>query len=111
VIRLPAERDRPAEFVIMMEEIKGPRRLPIWVGQSEATWLALALEGVELPRPGPDVMAAELLASLGARVREARIERLADSTYFAVLIAHREGVVARIDARPSDAPSAPRRDR
>jgi bifunctional DNase/RNase len=103
VIRLPAEGDRPPEFVIMLEEIEGSGDLPIWVGQSEATWLALTLEKVELPRPGPYAMAAELLASLGSRVREARIERLADSTYYAVVVAGRDGVTTRIDARPSDA--------
>jgi RNA polymerase sigma factor (sigma-70 family) len=103
VIRLPTEGDRPPEFVMMLEEIEGPRRLPIWVGQSEATWLALALERVELPRPGPYIMTAELLVSLGAEVREIRIEHVANSTYIAAVVAHRDGVVTRIDARPSDA--------
>lgn len=103
VLRLPAEGNRPPEFVIMLEEVDGDRRLPIWVGQSEATWLAMALEEVELPRPGPYAMFAGLLSGLEGRVREVRIERLVESTYFAVVIAEREGSVASIDARPSDA--------
>jgi bifunctional DNase/RNase len=40
---------------------------------------------------------------LGAEVREIRIEHVADSTYIAAIVAHRDGVVTRIDARPSDA--------
>ena len=103
VLRLPAEGDRPPEFVIMLDEVDGDRRLPIWVGQSEATWLALALEEVELPRPGPYAMLAGLLSGLECLVREVRIERLVESTYFAVVVAEREGSVASIDARPSDA--------
>jgi RNA polymerase sigma factor (sigma-70 family) len=103
VVRLPAEGDRPPEFVIMLEEVDGDRRLPIWVGQSEATWLAMALEEVELPRPGPYAMLAGLLSGLDCRVREVRIERLVESTYYAVVAAEREGWVASIDARPSDA--------
>ena len=39
VLRLPADGDRPPEFVIMLEEVDGRRRLPIWVGQSEASWI------------------------------------------------------------------------
>jgi RNA polymerase sigma factor (sigma-70 family) len=103
VLRLPAEGNRPPEFVIMLEEVDGDRRLPIWVGQSEATWLAMALEEVELPRPGPYAMFVGLLSGLEGRVREVRIERLVESTYFAVVVAEREGSVASIDARPSDA--------
>jgi RNA polymerase sigma factor (sigma-70 family) len=103
VLRLPAEGGRPPEFVVVLEEVDGSRRLPIWVGQSEATWLALALEEVELPRPGPYVMVAGLLESLGSRIREARIDRLAGATYYATLVAEREGATASIDARPSDA--------
>lgn len=103
VLRLPAEGGRPPEFVVMLEEVAGDRRLPIWVGQSEATWLALALEEVELPRPGPYAMVAGLLGSLGSRIREARIDRLAGATYYATVVAEREGATANIDARPSDA--------
>jgi hypothetical protein len=103
VLRLPAEGDRPPEFVIILEEVDGDRRLPIWVGQSEATWLAMALEEVELPRPGPYAMLAGLLSGLDCRAREVRIERLVESTYYAVVVAEREGSVASIDARPSDA--------
>jgi RNA polymerase sigma factor (sigma-70 family) len=103
VLRLPAEGIRPPEFVVVLEEMAGERRLPIWVGQSEATWLALALEEVELPRPGPYAMVAGLLGSFGSRIREARIDRLAGATYYASLVAEREGATASIDARPSDA--------
>jgi bifunctional DNase/RNase len=103
VLRLPSEGDRPPEFVIMLEEVDGRRRLPIWVGQSEATWLAMALEEVELPRPGPYATATGLLSGLDCRVREVRIERLVESTYYAVIVAEREGSVTSVDARPSDA--------
>jgi RNA polymerase sigma factor (sigma-70 family) len=103
VLRLPSEGDRPAEFVIMLEEVDGRRRLPIWVGQSEAIWLAMALEEVELPRPGPYAATTGLLSGLDCRVREVRIERLVESTYYAVIVAEREGSVTSVDARPSDA--------
>jgi bifunctional DNase/RNase len=46
---------------------------------------------------------AGLLSGLDCRVREVRIERLVVSTNYAVVVAEREGSVASIDARPSDA--------
>jgi len=103
VVRLAAEGDRAPEHVVMLEEIEGDRRLPIWVGQNEATWLAMSLDEVELPRPGPYAMVASLLTGLNCRVREVRIERLVESTYYAVIVAERAGAMASIDARPSDA--------
>ncbi len=57
----------------------------------------------ERVRTGPYVMLAGLLSGLECHVREVRIERLVGSTYYAVVAAEREGSVASIDARPSDA--------
>lgn len=47
--------------MIVLEELNGDRRLPIWVGPPEATALALSLENVEMPRPMTYHFAAALL--------------------------------------------------
>jgi RNA polymerase sigma factor (sigma-70 family) len=102
VLRLAPSEEKETEFVVMLEEIDGKRRLPIWIREPEATWLAHGIEQVELPRPGPYSMLASLLDATGTSVREVRIERLVEATYYAVVIA--EGKTrAEIDARPSDA--------
>lgn len=103
VLRLPAEDDGSPEWVIVLEEVGGERRLPIWVGEAEATWVAMALEGTELPRPGPYMMVRSLLDAVGSRVREIRIERLVEATYFATIELESTAGRASIDARPSDA--------
>ena len=53
VLRLPPTKDKQTEYVVMLEETGGTRRLPIWIGEPEATWLAYGIEHIELPRPGP----------------------------------------------------------
>jgi RNA polymerase sigma-70 factor (ECF subfamily) len=74
VLRLPPEDDGSPQWVIVLDEAGGERRLPIWVGEAEATWTAMTLEGTELPRPGPYMMVRSVLEAVGSRVREVRIE-------------------------------------
>jgi bifunctional DNase/RNase len=89
--------------VIILDEVRGERRLPIWVGEAEATWLALAIEGTELPRPGPYMMAKRMLEAAGTGIREVRIERLGDAIFYATVELEGPSGAASIDARPSDA--------
>ena len=86
--------------VVLLEEPGGGRRLPIWIGPPEATAMTIVLEDVELPRPGPYHFAGSLLAAAGARLREVRISRLTDATFYAVAVLA-DGT--EVDARPSDA--------
>jgi bifunctional DNase/RNase len=84
--------------VLMLEG--GGRELKIWVGPAEALILAVMLERVEVPRPGPHDLALALLTASGGSVREVRITRLVETIFYAeVLLA--DGTA--VDARPSDA--------
>jgi hypothetical protein len=44
--------DDPARqlHVVLLEEIGGDRRLPVWIGPPEAVALAMSLEATEMPR-------------------------------------------------------------
>jgi RNA polymerase sigma factor (sigma-70 family) len=92
-----------AHHVVVLEEIDGDRLLPIWVGQAEATALALELTGTELPRPNAYHLTVRLLQAAGAHLREARITRLAETTYYATVTVDGPTGTPEIDARPSDA--------
>jgi bifunctional DNase/RNase len=78
-------------------------RLPIWVGPTEATVLALSLQAVETPRPLTYQMTASLLDACGSRVSEVRITRLAGEVFYAVVIVDGPAGRREVDARPSDA--------
>lgn len=101
-------RDRsPAsgEFVhvALLESANDGGVLPIWMGEFEATALALSLEDVAPPRPMAYAFAAGLLGASGARLRQVRITRLQDTTFYAEAVVEGSAGVATMDARPSDA--------
>jgi RNA polymerase sigma factor (sigma-70 family) len=91
------------KHVIMLDERDGPRRLPIWVGPTEATVLALSLQAVETPRPLTYQLAAGLIAACGSGVSEVRITRLTGEVFYAVVVVDGPAGRQEVDARPSDA--------
>jgi bifunctional DNase/RNase len=100
VRRTPAAGEGGPRHVVVLEEPGGGRRLPIWIGRPEATAMTIALEEVELPRPGPYHFAGALLQAAGASLSEVRIIRLTEATFYAVAVLA-DG--SEVDARPSDA--------
>jgi RNA polymerase sigma factor (sigma-70 family) len=103
VRRGPAEEDRAGRYVALLEEVDGDRSLQIWIGANEGTALAMNLENVECPRPLTYQFMASALSSTGAGLREVRIERLVDQTFYAVAVIDGPGGRREVDARPSDA--------
>jgi bifunctional DNase/RNase len=90
-------------YVVVLKEREDSRYLPIWIGAHEGTSLALLLEKVEHARPLTYAFAAAVLEAAGGRLREVRIERLAEDTFYAVAVIDGGGGVRTVDARPSDA--------
>ena len=103
VRRRQPSAEGPAMYVIVLEETGGSRRLPIWIGPAEGAAMALQMEGATSHRPLTYAFAARVLQAAGARLREVRIERLADDTFYAVCVIEGAGGTQSVDARPSDA--------
>ena len=89
--------------ILLLREQEGERFLPIWIGTGEATAIALAMEGVEPPRPMTHDLMKLLLDSLGSTVERVVVTDLQDGTFFADLVLQRDGEEVTISARPSDA--------
>ena len=103
VRRVPNDEGKPPRHLVVLEEVGGTRRLPIWVGQAEAEAMAMQIERVQPPRPITYAFAASLLRATGARLREVRLTRLTDTVFYAIAeVEGAQGTVA-VDARPSDA--------
>lgn len=103
VWRPPREGDKPRNTIVVLEEIGGARRFAIWIGSWEGEALAMAMEKMEVPRPLTYTFTARLLEASGCQLREVRIVRLSERTYFAE--AEVDGPAGRrsIDCRSSDA--------
>jgi bifunctional DNase/RNase len=92
-----------SRHVVILKEAGRERYLPIWIGQWEASAIAMRLQGLTPERPLTHDLFANALEALEARVARVVISDLADETFHARLFLEREGVVGEVDARPSDA--------
>lgn len=89
--------------VVLLEETEGAHRsLPIFVGAPEATAIAFALQGVELPRPMTHDLMTQLLDTFGARLDKVVVTRLEESTFYAEMEIQAGGSTHAISCRPSD---------
>ncbi len=89
--------------VLLLEELLGDRTLAIFVGAPEATAIAYAVQGVEVPRPMTHDLICKVLETLGAKLVAVVITDLIEATYFAELHLERDGETFVLSCRPSDA--------
>lgn len=88
--------------VVILQERGGDRILPIWIGASEASAIAMQLADWAFSRPLTHDLLVSVLKGLGGLLDRVVISRVVDNTYFAELVIHRDEEVITVDARPSD---------
>ena len=88
--------------VLILREVNGTRRLPIWIGQPEALAIAAAIKKVELPRPLTHDLLGAVIERLGAKVRWVRVHDVSEGTFYAAIGLEGPLGMVEIDARPSD---------
>jgi uncharacterized protein len=89
--------------IVLLKESAGNRYLPIWIGGSEATSIATALEGVNPPRPLTHDLMRSVIDAVGALAVRVVITEMRDSVYYADLALDISGRQVRVSSRPSDA--------
>jgi RNA polymerase sigma-70 factor (ECF subfamily) len=102
---VPNERYTIARNVVLLQETGAQQRiLGIWMGTIEGEAILMLLAGVDVPRPLTFNFAINLLEAAGGQLREVRVNRLVNKTYFAeAIIQAPDGQERAVDARPSDA--------
>jgi bifunctional DNase/RNase len=95
--------ERSQSPVVVLEELEGSRRLPIWIGFAEAQSIAAELEKVRAPRPNTHDLAKRLIDQLEGAVERVVVTRISEGVYYALLVIRSGERVLEIDARPSDA--------
>ena len=88
--------------VVILRELGGERVLPIWIGPSEATSIAMQLADIPFERPLTHDLLCSVLKGLGGALQKVIITKVENRTYYAELIVRRNGEVFSLDARPSD---------
>ncbi len=89
--------------IVLLRESDGTRYLPIWIGGSEATAIATALEGVTPPRPLTHDLMRSVIDAVGALAVRVVITEMRDSVFYADLSLDISGREVHVSARPSDA--------
>jgi len=89
--------------IVVIEEIGGPRLVPIWIGIFEGGAIAAELTGQEPPRPMTHDLIASILKSAHVVMEKIVITDLRENTYFAEIHLRANGTALVMDARPSDA--------
>lgn len=96
-VRVEMSNQQP---ILLLEEVSGPRSLPIMIGQVEANAIAMHLEGIRPARPMTHDLLASVITALGHRVDQVRVIDFREGTYYGEL-AFEDGTT--VPTRPSDA--------
>jgi uncharacterized protein len=89
--------------VVLLEELRGERVMPIWVGVFEARAIAMEMEKVVPPRPMTHDLIKNILEGVKAQVTNIVITDLKENTFYARITLSVGGASVQVDARPSDA--------
>ncbi|QNG18714.1 bifunctional nuclease family protein [Rhodococcus triatomae] len=95
-VRVEQPQNQP---VLLLRESNGDRYLPIWIGQTEATAIALEQQGVEPARPLTHDLIKNMIELFGRSLLEVRIVDLQEGTFYADLVFDGD---TKLSARPSD---------
>lgn len=90
-------------IAIVLSTDDDPRCVPIFVGPAEAQSITMALNNIDPGRPLTHDLFCNVMKELVAELQRINITRIVDGTFYAELIVNHEGIVKRIDSRPSDA--------
>jgi bifunctional DNase/RNase len=89
--------------IVLLEELRGERVMPIWVGAFEARAIAMEMEKIAPPRPMTHDLIKNILDGVKAQVSNIVITDLKENTFYARIGLSAGGTSVQIDARPSDA--------
>jgi bifunctional DNase/RNase len=90
-------------YALVLVEAGGKRQLPIIIGGFEAQAIAIELEKMTPTRPLTHDLFKSFAASFSIEVNEIVIYNLSEGIFYSKIVCERDGVVAEIDARTSDA--------
>jgi bifunctional DNase/RNase len=97
------EKSEGLRYVIVLRDEAGKRALPIWIGVQEGRTIAAGLNRFTAPRPMTANLFVNMLQAIGTQVEEVRIEKLKNTTFYAIVRIRNGRTVKEVDARPSDA--------
>ncbi len=90
-------------YILILKEKFGKRKLPITIGEAEAQAIGIKLENIILPRPITHDLMVNILYSIGVEIIEVFINKIEEEIYYCEILIKHQGEIISIDSRPSDA--------
>lgn len=91
-------------YALILNEVKGDRKLPIVIGAFEAQSIAIALEKeIKPPRPLTHDLFKNFADRFDIVIKQVIIHKLVDGIFYSSIICERDRIEEIIDARTSDA--------
>ncbi|KPM49742.1 bifunctional nuclease family protein [Jiulongibacter sediminis] len=104
VIALTESVSKPQHYVLILQEPKSKKRIPIIIGIHEAKSIAMFMEKLTPSRPQTHDLFISFFDKLQSKLKEVFIHTLDDQTYYSKVFFHDTyKALHEIDARPSDA--------
>lgn len=103
ILGVRVELPSNAPIVLLREVSESGRLLPIFIGASEATAIAIALDGVDTPRPMTHDLLRDVIIELSADIERVVVTELRDRTFYAELHLVSDSGTTVVSSRPSDA--------
>jgi bifunctional DNase/RNase len=69
--------------IVVLEDLKSERMLPIWIGVFEANAIALKIENISTPRPMTHDLLKNFLDELNISIEKIVVNDVRDNTFFA----------------------------
>ncbi len=89
--------------IVILKSQTGEKILPIWIGYTEASSIAMELEKTPRPRPITHDLLKNLLEKTGYNLTKIEVTDLKDNTFYAAIYLKKDNEEIVLDARPSDA--------
>jgi bifunctional DNase/RNase len=103
VMAISRSLSQSSNYAVVLGELDGPRRLPVIIGSAEAQAIAIAIEGMNGPRPMTHDLFKNTLLTLRTELREIIISDIKEGIFYARLVLDRDGEIIEVDSRTSDA--------
>ncbi|MEM6764699.1 MAG: bifunctional nuclease family protein [Bacteroidota bacterium] len=103
IIALSKSESSPQNYVLILEEKGGFRRIPIIIGAFEAQAIAISLENMKTDRPQTHDLLLQALELEEKELREIIISAYEEEVFYATLILKAGKFTLELDARTSDA--------
>lgn len=89
--------------IVVLEDLKSEKMLPIWIGIFEANAIALKIENIATPRPMTHDLIKNFLDEMAITIDKVVVNDVRDNTFYALIYCTHNGHDMVIDSRPSDA--------